>query len=99
VFAAKTDQQAAFKQNLVAMQYVDNYGKVTETYPANPNGSEQGITSLTTPDGRATIFMPHPERAFQSRQLSWHPADWPEDSPWMQIFHNARAWVEKNGDV
>jgi phosphoribosylformylglycinamidine synthase len=82
--------------SLVAAQYVDNYGKVTEQYPANPNGSPKGITALTTPDGRATILMPHPERAFQSRQLSWHPADWPEDSPWMRIFQNARAWAEKN---
>ncbi len=96
VFASEADKQAALKQELVAMQYVDNYGKAAENYPANPNGSKQGITSLTTPDGRATIFMPHPERAFQSRQLSWHPADWGEDSPWMQIFHNARAWVEEN---
>jgi phosphoribosylformylglycinamidine synthase len=81
---------------LVAAQYVDNYGKVTEEYPANPNGSPKGITALTTPDGRATILMPHPERAFQSRQLSWHPADWGPDSPWLRIFQNARAWVEEN---
>ncbi len=97
VFASETHKQAAVRQNLVAMQYVDNYGSVTESYPSNPNGSEQGITSLTTPDGRATIFMPHPERAFMTRQLSWHPAAWPEDSPWMQIFRNARTWVEDNG--
>lgn len=96
VFESEAQKQAAIRQNLIAMQYVDNYGKVTETYPANPNGSEQGITSLTTPDGRATIFMPHPERSFMSRQLSWHPADWGIDSPWMQIFRNARAWVEEN---
>ncbi len=96
VFASQADKQAALKDKLVAMQYVDNYGGPTEAYPANPSGSEQGITSLTTRDGRATIFMPHPERAFQSRQLSWHPPEWGEDSPWMQIFHNARAWVEDN---
>jgi len=82
--------------NLVSAQYVDNYGMVTENYPANPNGSPQGITALTTADGRATIIMPHPERAFLSRQLSWHPAGWSEESPWIQIFHNARTWVEEN---
>lgn len=99
VFGSPADKQAAIKQNLISMQYVDNYGNATEAYPANPNGSEQGITSLTTTDGRATVFMPHPERAFQSRQLSWHPPDWGEDSPWMQIFHNARAWAEENRHV
>jgi len=96
VFANSTDQQAALDTGLVVAQYVDNYGKVTETYPANPNGSAQGITSLTTADGRATIIMPHPERVFMSRLLSWHPNDWEADSPWLRIFQNARAWTETN---
>ena len=42
-------------------------------YPANPNGSPGGITALTTPDGRVTILMPHPERVFRAVQHSWHP--------------------------
>jgi phosphoribosylformylglycinamidine synthase len=96
IFASEEHHQKAKKDNLIAMQYVDNYGKVTEQYPANPNGSPAGITSLTTPDGRATILMPHPERAFQSRQLSWHPQGWSEDSPWFRMFQNARTWVEEN---
>jgi phosphoribosylformylglycinamidine synthase len=78
---------------LVAMRYVDNRGNATEAYPYNPNGSPGGMTALTTPDGRFTILMPHPERVFRSILLSWHPADWPEDSPWMRMFRNARAWV------
>jgi phosphoribosylformylglycinamidine synthase len=79
---------------LVAMRFVDNRGKVTEAYPLNPNGSAQGVTAVTTPDGRFTIFMPHPERIFRSVLFSWHPGGWPDDSPWMRIFRNARAWVE-----
>jgi phosphoribosylformylglycinamidine synthase len=82
-------------KNLIAAQYVDNYGKVTESYPANPNGSQDGVTALTTPDGRATIIMPHPERVFLAKQLSYHPPDWGENSPWFQMFLNARAWVEE----
>jgi len=78
---------------LVAARFVDNRGKATETYPGNPNGSPQGICSVTTPDGRFTILMPHPERVFRSILLSWHPRDWPEDSPWMRMFRNARAWI------
>jgi phosphoribosylformylglycinamidine synthase len=96
VFDSKAEQQSALNNKLVTAQYVNNYGQVTETYPANPNGSPQGITALTSTDGRATIIMPHPERAFMSRQLSWHPSDWEADSPWMRIFENARAWVEDN---
>ena len=75
------------------MRYVDNRGRATEIYPCNPNGSPQGITGLTTPDGRFTVLMPHPERVFRTVQNSWHPADWGEDGPWMRIFRNARHWV------
>ena len=58
---------------LVALRFVDNRGKPTMTYPLNPNGSPEGITGLTTRDGRFTIVMPHPERVFRTVQSSWHP--------------------------
>jgi phosphoribosylformylglycinamidine synthase len=65
----------------------------TETYPLNPNSSPFGMTALTTPSGRVTIMMPHPERVFRSSCMSWAPREWGEDSPWMQLFYNARTWV------
>jgi len=77
----------------VALRYVDNRGQPTGNYPANPNSSPRGITGLTTPDGRFTIMMPHPERVFRSVQHSWHPAEWREDGPWARMFRNARKWV------
>ncbi|MDQ9170570.1 phosphoribosylformylglycinamidine synthase [Oxalobacteraceae bacterium R-40] len=78
---------------IVAMRYVDNQGNATERYPFNPNGSPRGITSVTTPDGRFTVLMPHAERVFRTIQHSWHPENWGEDSPWMRMFRNARKWV------
>jgi phosphoribosylformylglycinamidine synthase len=67
---------------------------VAEQYPANPNGSPAGITGLTTPDGRATIMMPHPERITRTVNHSWAPADWPgDDGPWLRMFRNARRWL------
>jgi phosphoribosylformylglycinamidine synthase len=81
------------KSGLVAARYTDHHGRVTEHYPENPNGSPGGITALTTPDGRVTILMPHPERVFRTVQFSWHPQGWGEDGPWLRLFHNARAWV------
>ncbi|MCW5626449.1 MAG: phosphoribosylformylglycinamidine synthase subunit PurQ, partial [Burkholderiales bacterium] len=78
---------------MVALRFVDNRGRATEHYPANPNGSPGGVTGLTTADGRFTILMPHPERVFRTVQLSWHPRGWGEDSPWMRMFRNARAAV------
>jgi phosphoribosylformylglycinamidine synthase len=78
---------------LVALRFVDNRGAATESYPYNPNGSPAGITGLTTPDGRFTILMPHPERVFRAVQHSWRPDGWGEDGPWMRMFRNARRWV------
>jgi phosphoribosylformylglycinamidine synthase len=83
----------AAAQPLVALRYVDHRGAATETYPLNPNGSPQGITGLTTVDGRFTILMPHPERVFRAAQNSWYPAEWRNDGPWLRMFRNARCWV------
>jgi len=83
----------ALQANLVAVRYVDNYGHHTEQYPHNPNGSPLGITGLTSRDGRATILMSHPERAFRTVQHSWHPQNWGEYSPTLRMFRNARCWV------
>lgn len=96
VVFAGTNQESAMRQGLVPWQYVNGRQEVTSHYPNNPNGSPDGITALTTPDGRATIVMPHPERVFLTQQLSWHPHDWDNDSPWMQMFNNAREWTEGN---
>ncbi|MFP3014070.1 MAG: phosphoribosylformylglycinamidine synthase [Arsenophonus sp.] len=82
------------KNHLVALRFVDNYGNVTEQYPANPNGSVNGITALTSLDGRATIMMPHPERVFRTVTNSWHPPEWGLDGPWMRFFRNARRQLD-----
>ncbi|MDH0895410.1 MULTISPECIES: phosphoribosylformylglycinamidine synthase [unclassified Pseudomonas] len=78
----------------VALRFIDNHGKVTETYPANPNGSPRGITGLCSRDGRVTIMMPHPERVFRAVQNSWRPDEWQEDGGWLRMFRNARVWVD-----
>jgi phosphoribosylformylglycinamidine synthase len=83
----------AAAQPLVALRFVDHRGAATDVYPYNPNGSPGGVTGLTTPDGRFTILMPHPERVHRSAQMSWHPDGWGDASPWMRMFRNARAWV------
>jgi phosphoribosylformylglycinamidine synthase len=85
--------KACSESGLVTARFVDNRANVTEQYPLNPNGSPFGMTALTTTTGRVTIMMPHPERVFRTCAMSWHPGDWPEDSPWMKLFYNARRWV------
>jgi phosphoribosylformylglycinamidine synthase len=94
---ADFSQQGDIGKVDVALRFVDNRGVVTQTYPLNPNGSPQGITSVTTVDGRFTALMPHPERVFRTATMSWAPDAWKDipdgGSPWMRMFRNARKWV------
>ncbi len=91
VFDSDDDRYAA--SYTVALRYVDNYGRVADEYPANPNGSRDGICGLANEDGRVTIMMPHPERVALTRQNSWHPDDWDDAGPWLRMFRNARVAV------
>jgi phosphoribosylformylglycinamidine synthase len=88
-FSARGDAQAVRR----ALRFVDHHGRPTEAYPANPNGSPEGLTGVTTADGRFTALMPHPERVFRHAQMSWTPGDVVLPSPWMRMFRNARRWV------
>ena len=92
-FQQQQDHDALVSNKLLSLRYIDHYGRPSEVYPFNPNGSVQGVTGMTNQDGRFTIMMPHPERVFRTVQNSWHPAEWGEAGPWMRLFHNARVFV------
>ena len=77
----------------IAMRFSDHFGNPANSYPYNPNGSPEGITAVSSEDGRVLAMMPHPERVFRAAQYSWRPDDWKEDAPWMRLFRNARVWV------
>jgi len=89
----KQAEMLASVQPQVALRYIENNGGVASRYPANPNGSPEGIAGLSSRDGRVTIMMPHPERVIRTVTNSWHPDDWAEDAPWMRLFRNARKWL------
>jgi phosphoribosylformylglycinamidine synthase len=80
-------------QAAIALRYIEGDGQLASRYPANPNGSPLGIAGLSSRDGRSTLLMPHPERVHRTVQMSWHPPEWGEASPWQRMFENARAWV------
>ncbi len=93
-FSVDDGMEGLRQRRQISMRYVDGNGEATMRYPENPNGSPEGITALTTTDGRVTIMMPHPERVFRNVQLSWRPVDWSDEfSPWLQLFRNARDFV------
>ncbi len=88
---AAFDDEADRAAARVALRYVEGDGAPATTYPANPNGSVDAIAGLASDDGRATILMPHPERTLRSLNFSWAPREWPDASPWMRMFRNARV--------
>ena len=88
-FSARGDAAQA----IAALRFTDNHGAMTEAYPFNPNGSAGGLTAVTTPDGRFTAMMPHPERVFRNIQMSWTSGSPSSLSPWMPLWTNARRWV------
>jgi phosphoribosylformylglycinamidine synthase len=88
-FAGAVDAAAA----RVALRYVRGDGSAADSYPANPNGSTDAVAGLASDDGRSTILMPHPERTPRSLNMSWAPASWPDESPWLRLFRNVRAAI------
>lgn len=95
--AVNSGLQACNDDGLIPLRYTDNYGKVTEQYPFNPNGSPQGIAGVRSKDGRVLAMMPHPERTIMADVASWAPKEdvnsWGMFGPWLRMFRNARKWV------
>ena len=87
----------------VALRYTHN------GYPANPNGSAQGIAGICSTDGRHLAMMPHPERCLRPWNWAYYPqADASgayagsqpdcgnEMTPWVELFINGRIWCQEN---
>ncbi|MCR9279678.1 MAG: phosphoribosylformylglycinamidine synthase [Pseudomonadaceae bacterium] len=89
-FEGPNDLASLSASGQVALRYVDNRGEIATRYPANPNGSPEGVAGLTAADGRVLIMMPHPERVYRSVQGSIRNPQWGDDSPWITLFRNAR---------
>ena len=96
-FKHPSDLQALNETQMIPIRYVDNYGKVTTKYPANPNGSPEGIAGVRSRDGRVLALMPHPERTIMADVGSYVPTElveeWGEFGPWLRMFKSARRWV------
>jgi phosphoribosylformylglycinamidine synthase len=96
-FADEITKKKVVELGIAPVRYVDDTGRITESYPFNPNGSPEGIASLCTPDGRHLAIMPHPERTFLKWQWPWMPEKWKSTlkaSPWLRMFQNARQWCD-----
>lgn len=96
-FSNPADICALQENGGVVVRYVDNRGKPTEVYPANPNGSPGGIAGVRSVNGRVLAMMPHPERTVVRESVSYlsekgREEGW-EQGPWVRFFRSARRWV------
>jgi len=97
-FAGDAELTALQAAGQIAMRYVTTRGEVATRYPANPNGSPEGLAAVCNADGRVTILMPHPERTIAGTTGSWWPQDYAASggvgkTPWFEMFVNARRFV------
>ena len=92
-FSDPSNLRKLISNNQIPLQYVDSEGEIATNYPSNPNGTNDGISSVCSYDGRVTILMPHPERAFLNKQLSWTNNEDSGFSPWFEMFLNARQFI------
>jgi phosphoribosylformylglycinamidine synthase len=90
-FADDLDQDRLQATDSVVLRYVDNTYQTTSSYPANSNGSPEGLAGISAADGRVLAMMPHPERVYRAIQNSWRDPAWQEDGPWLRLFRNARV--------
>lgn len=84
--------QSLEQRRLIALRYVDSDGR-HDRYPANPNGSTQGIAGLCDETGRIFGLMPHPDRHFDHTH---HPL-WTRRNPTgppdgLSVFQDAVAF-------
>ena len=89
-FELAKHSEEVFRDQQVAMQYVDSHHQITERYPYNPNGAVQGLAGVLGNCGKVLMMMPHPERVFRACQNVYQDKDWVEDGPWLRLFRNAR---------
>lgn len=68
-----------------------------DVYPANPNGSAFATAAICSKNGRHLAMMPHPERAILPSRWAYYAEgrETDEVSPWIELFVNARKWVEE----
>lgn len=88
--------QTISQKGLIALQYSqDDYEEATTDYPANPNGSVNGIAGLCDETGRIFGLMPHPEAYLHyTNHPRWTREKLPNEGMGLAIFKNAVTFVK-----
>ncbi|HZW78393.1 MAG TPA: phosphoribosylformylglycinamidine synthase [Flavobacteriaceae bacterium] len=79
-------------------KHYDIVGKYTyDKLPASPNSSDYNTAMMADKTGRHLVMMPHLERSIFPWNWPYYPKSRKQDeiTPWLEAFHNAKAWLEK----
>jgi len=74
----------------VAFRYVAEDGSDADSFPANPNGSDNNIAGICDPSGRVMGLMPHPERHIHpTHHPQWTRIETAAEGAGLVVFRNA----------
>ena len=94
--AQQHDLRMIKDNNLIAFQYVDKNGEITQNCPENPNGSELAIAGITNKKGNVLGMMPHPEVFVNGTQHpEWTRMENMPEALGLRIFSNAVKYVRE----
>ena len=83
-------------EGLIALQYCDKQGNITDEFPWNPNGSIDSIAGICDKTGRIFGLMPHPEGyLYKTNHPRWTRGE-SEKGEGLKIFRNAVEYAEEN---
>ncbi len=96
-FVAKDDRvlKQMQAQGQIVFQYADAEGRV-DGYPANPNGSVDGIAGICDPTGRILGLMPHPERhVVPTQHPRWTRGEALAEGDGLAVFRNGVEYAAR----
>jgi phosphoribosylformylglycinamidine synthase I len=84
------------EEDQVVFRYCDSSGELGREFPVNVNGSTESIAGICNPEGNVLGMMPHPERAFFTRQLSSFSPGMKagEPGPGGLVFQSMKRYIE-----
>jgi phosphoribosylformylglycinamidine synthase subunit PurQ / glutaminase len=97
VTATPGDLTTVEEDGHIALQYTDEKGDITGTYPDNPNGSAKAVAGICDATGRIFGLMPHPEAYVTCTQHPrWTRENLSEEGDGLKIFRNAFKYIVEN---
>lgn len=97
VVSGKSILKKLIDNKQIVFQYVDKFGKPTDEYPDNPNGSVYAVAGICDGTGQIFGMMPHPEHFVESWQHpNWRRKSVQDTCFGLKIYKKAVDFLKKN---